>query len=91
MKKFLTIVLTAGAVLSLTACAGASSTSVSEISETPALKPEIIKTDATNVQEVKVHSMSNGFYIFDIERDGKSLTCTTKYDQGSGVSCFPNE
>lgn len=47
--------------------------------------------EAENVQGTNVYEYDNAqtdIIIFDIERDGETLTCATKADPASGVSCF---
>lgn len=45
---------------------------------------------ATNVEVIEVPGGNNGFnsiVVFDIERDGQILTCSTKAGYNSGVGC----
>lgn len=82
MKKILALSgIAAMTVISLTGCFGDSG------SATPAPAPK----EAKNVEVIQVPG-NNGFkevVVFDIERDGKTLTCTTKMGYTSGVSCLP--
>jgi hypothetical protein len=85
MKKFATIIVAALAVASLSACGDQPGPDgiVGESSTPP------VKT-ATNVEMFKVpgsQGFSDGVIVFDIERDGQTLTCTTKQNYNSGVGC----
>jgi hypothetical protein len=49
-----------------------------------------VPKQATNVEVIEVPGEKNGFndiVVFDIERDGQILTCTTKAGYNSGVGC----
>lgn len=49
-----------------------------------------VPKQATNVEVIEVPGEKNGFHeivVFDIERDGQILTCTTKSGYNSGVGC----
>jgi hypothetical protein len=85
MKKFIPAVgatiFAALLVVPLSGCFGGSE------SATPAPAPK----QATNVELIEVPGGDNGFnsvVVFDIERDGRILTCTTKAGYNSGVSCL---
>jgi len=56
-------------------------------SETVSTVPAEI--NATNVTQVTVEGLSDQITVFDIERDGRTLTCTTKNSFRAGVSCIP--
>lgn len=45
--------------------------------------------NATNVTRVTVEGLNDQIAVFDIERDGRTLTCTTKDSFRAGVSCIP--
>lgn len=48
-------------------------------------------TKPTNVQGTNVYEYDDArtdIIIFDIERDGETLTCATKANAAAGVSCF---
>lgn len=48
-------------------------------------------TEAQNVQGTNVYEYDDArtdIIIFDIERDGETLTCSTKANPAAGVSCF---
>jgi hypothetical protein len=50
--------------------------------------PEV--KQATNVEMFQVpgsQGFSEGVIVFDIEREGQILTCTTKQNYNSGVGC----
>lgn len=52
--------------------------------------PDPVPKQATNVEVIEVPGEKNGFndiVVFDIERDGQILTCTTKAGYNSGVGC----
>lgn len=80
MKKILSIsAIAVIAVISLTGCFGQE-----EEPPKPAIK------QATNVEMFQVPGsigFSEGIIVFDIERDGQILTCTTKQNYNSGVGC----
>lgn len=80
MKKILSVsAIAAMTVISLTGCWG----NPESASPVPAPK------EAKNVEIIQVPG-NNGFkevVVFDIERDGQILTCTTKMGYNSGVSC----
>jgi hypothetical protein len=86
MKKFIpsvaVTIFAALLVVPLSGCFGAPE------SATPAPAPR----QATNVELIEVPGGNNGFnsvVVFDIERDGRTVTCTTKAGYNSGVSCLP--
>lgn len=56
-------------------------------SETVSTVPAEI--NATNVTRVTVEGLNDQITVFDIERDGRILTCTTKDSFRAGVSCLP--
>lgn len=80
MKKILLLSAIASLTLiSLTGCL--------HPEEKPA-PPEV--KQATNVEMFQVpgsQGFSEGVIVFDIERDGQILTCTTKQNYNSGVGC----
>lgn len=81
MKKLLS--LTAIAVLSITTLTGCFGDQKVE----PA-KPSV--KQASNVEMFQVPGsigFAEGVIVFDIERDGQMLTCTTKQNYNSGVGC----
>lgn len=45
-----------------------------------------VAKNATNIETFMVQG-SNDIIVFDIERDGQTLTCTTKRGYDSGVAC----
>lgn len=53
--------------------------------------PAPVPKQATNVEVIEIpEGEKNGFndiVVFDIERDGQILTCTTKAGYNSGVGC----
>lgn len=52
--------------------------------------PAPVPKQATNVEVIDIPGEKNGFndiVVFDIERDGQILTCTTKAGYNSGVGC----
>lgn len=86
MKKIVAVVVAALAVVSLSAC-GEGTPGPDGIAGEPAAP--VTKT-ATNVEMFKVpgsSGFSEGIIVFDIERDGQVLTCTTKQNYNSGVGC----
>lgn len=96
-NKAALIVTAAGIALSamLTGCGGGASAEPAESTEvidpysTDYSNTEFI--EAENVQGTNVYEYDNAqtdIIIFDIERDGETLTCATKADPASGVSCF---
>lgn len=82
MKKILALSgIAAMTVITLTGCWS------NPESEAPKPEPKSV----TNVETIKV-PQGNGFseiVIFDVERDGRILTCTTKAGYNSGLSCLP--
>jgi predicted outer membrane protein len=85
MKKLVAVTVAAVALLSLTACGG---NSENEVETSQTAQTTLTDTTATNVQKVKVPGSSNDILVFDIERDGQTLTCTTKHSYNSGVGCI---
>lgn len=85
MKKFIAIVVASLAIVSLSSCSKPPGPDgiVGEFATPPS------KT-ATNVEMFKVpgsQGFSEGIIVFDIERNGQTLTCTTKQNYNSGVGC----
>jgi hypothetical protein len=88
MRKFISVVVASLTLISLSACAGdmvGSDGFKQSDSTTPVTKT------ATNVEKFKVPGsmgFPEGVIVFDIERDGQILTCTTKQNYNSGVGCI---
>lgn len=85
MKKIISIGFAVLAIASLSACGEHPGPDgiVGDSSAPP------VKT-ATNVEMFKVpgsQGFSEGVIVFDIERNGQTLTCTTKQNYNSGVGC----
>lgn len=80
MKKVVTLAVAGLVLISMSACGeGASGTG----QPTPS-----VTKNATNVETFKVPGGgSNDILVFDIERNGQTLTCTTKFGYNSGVGC----
>lgn len=87
MKKFVSVAVTALVMVSLSACGEhPGPDGIVGESSAPATKT------ATNVEMFKVPGsvgFPEGIIVFDIERDGQVLTCTTKQNYNSGVACVP--
>lgn len=87
MKKFVSVIVASLALVSLSAC-GADVPGEDGLAPGTSTPPAT-KT-ATNVEMFKVpgsSGFSEGIIVFDIERDGQILTCTTKQNYDSGVGC----
>jgi hypothetical protein len=87
MKKFIAVAIASLAVVVLSAC-GEGVPGPDGIEGDPVAP--VTKT-ATNVEMVKVPGsvgFPEGVIVFDMERDGQILTCTTKNNYNSGVSCL---
>lgn len=86
MKKIIKpLIITACAtllVMPLSGCWGNSESASQAPAPAPAPK------QATNVELIEVPGF-NRILVFDIERDGLTLTCTSKAGYDSGVSCLP--
>lgn len=82
MKKILAVGSVIGLMFALSSCA--------VNSEQNEVSP-VTKTEATNVQTVEVEGMGTRIFLFDVKRDGKILTCSSKDVSYAGVSCFPKE
>lgn len=84
MKKIISIGFAVLAITSLSACDNPGPDGIVGDSPNPASKT------ATNVEMFKVPGsmgFSEGVIVFDIERNGQTLTCTTKQNYNSGVGC----
>lgn len=85
MKKIISIGFAVLAIASLSACGeNPGQDGIVGDSPTPSVKT------ATNVEMFKVPGsvgFSDGIIVFDIERDGQVMTCTTKQNYNSGVGC----
>lgn len=86
MKKFITLAVTGLVLVSMSAC-GSGYTGPDGVEGEPSAP---VTKAATNVEMFKVPGslgFSEGIIVFDIERDGQVLTCTTKQNYNSGVGC----